>query len=122
MKVPAPYLLAGGLVAAVALYVVTRPSTAARSFGEQAGAAAVDLVSGVLTGAVDGLNAAVNAGVSSATGEQGNTLGGWLNDLLTGKVDGSVPKTPEEARRVLAEQAAAEDRWRVPGWWPTIGQ
>lgn len=78
------YLAAAAALVGVALYVRSRPE-AARAFGESAGAAAVDLATGIVGGALGAVSEAANAGVNRAaqavTGDPSATLGGAVYDV-----------------------------------------
>lgn len=64
MKIPTPYLIAGGAVAAALLWAASK---GAKDTGAAIGAAGVDLVNGVVSGAVVGIGQGVGIPATSQT-------------------------------------------------------
>lgn len=101
---------AGALLAAVLL----ASRQAAADLGARAGGAVADMATGLISGIGKSVNESlINPAVAGATGEPGQTLGGWVHDLVHGKVDGTVPKTADEATRLLQGEEPSADPWRA---------
>lgn len=76
MRVPAHYIVAGVAAVAVIAYLSTKK---AADLGQSIGAGAVDLVGGVLTGAVNAIPAPINPTSTENVVYGGvNAVGGWM--------------------------------------------
>lgn len=88
-------------IALIGLYVMTKGlKGAAKDAGSAVGGAAVGAVTGVIGGAADEINATINKGVQMVTGDQTQTLGGWIYDILHPQDGMIMNDAPQVTRQV----------------------